>query len=124
MCSPSGRDCIDNESKDESFNCRAPCVGMYADVSVSGKHALLEDFDEVPKQLKQLVEAYRRHKRRLVKNILFNSSAHLMGFGEHISNQFVSNVLFQPKRCQSRPCNLSRYTLTQPLLTRHMIFKH
>ena len=123
MCSPSGRDCIDEESH-ESFNCRTPCVGVYADVSVSGKHERLEDLEDVPKQLKQLVEAYRRHKRRLVKNILFNSSAHLMGFGEHISNQFVSNVLFQPKRCQSLPCNLSRYTLTQPLMTRHVIFKH
>ena len=84
MCSPSGRDCVDEEFH-ESFNCRTPCVGVYADVSVSGKHPRLEDFDEVPKQLKQLVEAYRRHKRRLLKNIFFNSSAHLMSFGEPIA---------------------------------------
>ena len=103
VCSPSGRDCIDNESKDESFNCRTPCVGVYADVGVSGKHAGLEHLDDVPKQLKQLVEAYRRHKRRLVKNIFFNSSAHLMSFGEHISNQFVSNVLFSRRDARVVP---------------------
>ena len=78
MCSPAGRDCIDVESQ-KSFDCKMSCVGLYADVGVSKKHTRLED---VPGQLKDLVEAYDRHKKRIVKNFVFNASAHSTNFGE------------------------------------------
>ena len=55
------------------------CIGLYADVGVSHKHTRLEN---VPKQLKDLVEAYDKHKKRFVKNFVFNASAHSTSFGE------------------------------------------
>ena len=55
------------------------CVGLYADVGVSNKHTRLE---VVPKQLKGLVEAYERYKKRFAKNLVFNASAQSTTFGE------------------------------------------
>ena len=55
------------------------CVGLYADVGVSHKHTWLKN---VPRQLKDLVEAYQKHKKRIVKNFVFNASAHSTNFGE------------------------------------------
>ena len=78
MCSPAGRDCIDRESH-KSFDCKMACVGLYADVGVSEKHTRLEGDS---KQLMGLVEAYERHKKKFVKNFVFNESAKSTTFGE------------------------------------------
>ena len=51
------------------------------------KHQRLQQLEEVPKQLKVLVEAYQRHKKRLVKNFVFNGSAHSKAFGEYIARK-------------------------------------
>ena len=55
------------------------CVGLYADVGVSEKHTRLEGDS---KQLMGLVEAYERHKKKFVKNFVFNESAKSTTFGE------------------------------------------
>lgn len=81
-----GRDCIDTESH-KGFDCKMSCVGLYADVGVTKKHQRLQQLEEVPKQLKVLVEAYQRHKKRLVKNFVFNGSAHSKAFGEYIARK-------------------------------------
>ena len=92
------------------------CVGLYADVGVSRKHTRLKN---VPKGLKGLLEAYQRHKKRFVKNFVFNASAHSANFGEKIAKKKIClRLTFQPQKNPVLHCSWSRFTLTQLHMTR------
>ena len=73
LCSPEGRLCIDNISK-ENFGCQISCEGLYADVT---KYDVVEN-----EQYKKIEEEYLNYKKRYFKNIQFNGSAP-HSYGKH-----------------------------------------
>ena len=74
LCSPEGRDCVESSSED-TFECQAPCEGLYADVSEM----------EVPAnvQYNRIIEEYLNYKRSYVNNVQFNASAKFTLFSEY-----------------------------------------
>ena len=72
LCSPEGRECIEEEANAQE--CGNPCLGIYADV---GK--LDEKIENG--RYEAMVAKYREYKRKAVKNIGFNGSNYKTAFG-------------------------------------------
>ena len=87
MCSPQGRNCIE-ENSSQSFSCIVNCEGIYAGVLVSKEDTVErelarhggEDFGATDK-FTRLVKEYHSHKKRRLPNFRFNSEKASSLFG-------------------------------------------
>ena len=90
ICSPEGRDCIENNST-STFNCSFACEGIYADVEwvenvVEGMEGKKRDGLDRQK-FKKLISEYNHFKKNQVQHFRFDSAARSASFG----NSIVSN---------------------------------
>ena len=78
ICSPEGRDCIEENSA-QTFDCSFACEGMYAGVNWKGR----EMENEMDKgKYKEMKLEYVNFKRNSVKHFEFSSAAPSNMFGK------------------------------------------
>ena len=72
FCNPNGTECTIGIA-DNDFNCAVSCNGFYGDIlqQTENKHGMEVDFEV----LQTLKADYIKYKKKLVSNILFDSSA-------------------------------------------------
>ena len=75
LCSPEGRECIEEAEATSTRGCGKPCEGIYADVDKLDEDIESNDYDS-------LIAKYREYKRLFVKNIGFNGSNYETAFGK------------------------------------------
>ena len=95
ICSPEGRDCIENKAT-STFNCSVACEGIYADVQwvenvVEGMEGKKRDGLDRQKFEKMMSE-YNQFKKNQVQHFRFDSAAHSTEFvGKVVSNEEILN---------------------------------
>ena len=78
ICSPEGRDCIEENSA-QTFNCSLACEGMYA--GVNWKDAEMKN-EKDKEKYNMLSTQYVNFKRNSVKHFEFNSTSPSSMFGK------------------------------------------
>ena len=77
MCSPEGRDCIEEaKNYENTVGCENSCEGIYADV------CKLDDKEINNSNYNAMIAKYTEYKRGFVKNIGFNGSNYRTAFGK------------------------------------------